>query len=90
MKRIKTGGRKAGVPNRSTTELKNLVHSFLQANIKDLQVQYDELKPADKLDFFQKLLRFALPTQSQAKIDLDRLSNEDLDLVIDRLKNKEL
>ncbi|WP_460685519.1 hypothetical protein [Niabella aquatica] len=90
MKRIKTGGRKAGVPNRSTTELKNLVHSFLQANIKDLQAQYDELKPADKLDFFQKLLRFALPTQSQAKIDLDKLSNEDLDLVIDRLKNKEL
>ncbi|GAB3421924.1 hypothetical protein GCM10027516_19560 [Niabella aquatica] len=62
----------------------------MQANIKDLQAQYDELKPADKLDFFQKLLRFALPTQSQAKIDLDKLSNEDLDLVIDRLKNKEL
>lgn len=90
MKRAKTGGRQAGTPNKSTAQLKDLVYSFLHANVQDLQKQYDELKPSEKLDFFQKLLRFALPTQAQAKVDFERLSEEDLNTVIDRLKNNEL
>ena len=62
------------------------MQEFLQANAKDLQAQYNMLKPADKLAFFEKLLKFAIPTQQQSRIDFERMSDEDLDSVINSLK----
>ncbi len=83
----KFGGRKAGTPNKVTKNLKGLVYAFLESNIKNLQEQYDQLNPSDKLDFFQKLLKFAVPTQTASRIDFEKMSEEDLDNIINHFKN---
>ncbi len=64
-KRQKTGGRIAGTPNKVTKELKEVVKGFLNANAKSLQKDFDELQPNERLIFFEKLLKYALLTQTR-------------------------
>lgn len=79
----KTGGRKKGTPNRSTDELRNLLQSFINTNMETLQTDYDKLEPKDRLNFINSLLRHVLPAPLQ---ELERLTDEQLDELINRLK----
>ena len=45
----KTGGRKLGTPNKTTAELRQVITSFVSANIEDLQLHYDKLSVNDKM-----------------------------------------
>lgn len=81
----KTGGRKKGTPNRSTDELRNLLQSFIDTNMKTLQADYNKLEPKDRLNFINSLLRHVLPAPLQ---ELERLTDEQLDELINRLKEK--
>lgn len=81
----KTGGRKKGTPNRSTDELRNLLQSFINTNMETLQTDYDKLEPKDRLNFINSLLRHVLPAPLQ---ELERLTDEQLDELINRLKEK--
>lgn len=88
-KRKKTGGRKPGSPNKVSASLKSVVQAFLDKNAQDLQREYEMLDSRDKLIFFERLLRYAIPTQSAQKIDLQKLSDDDLDLLINKISNHE-
>ncbi|MDY0026907.1 MAG: hypothetical protein RBS33_13045 [Lentimicrobium sp.] len=79
----KTGGRKQGTANRSTDELRNLLQSFIDTNMKTLQADYNKLEPKDRLNFINSLLRHVLPAPLQ---ELERLTDEQLDELINRLK----
>ena len=81
----KTGGRKQGTANRSTDELRNLLQSFIDTNMKTLQADYNKLEPKDRLNFINSLLRHVLPAPLQ---ELERLTDEQLDELIERLKKK--
>lgn len=67
-------GRPKGVQNKVTTALRNTVLAFLSNNIDDLQSNYDKLDPKDKLMFFEKLLKYVIPTNTY--IREERESNE--------------
>jgi len=79
-------GRPVGSRNKMTKDLMGLVRSFLDKNIEDIQEQYDSLPPKEKLVFFERLLKFAIPTQSAANINFEKLSDDDLDNIINQLK----
>jgi polyhydroxyalkanoate synthesis regulator protein len=79
----KTGGRKPGTVNKSTDELRNLLQSFIDTNMKTMQADYDKLEPKDRLTFINNLLRHVLPAPLQV---LERLTDEQLDELIERLK----
>jgi len=79
-------GRKPGVPNKTTEELRKLVQSFIEANIEDVQAQYDLLEAKDKLLFLEKLLKIVLPPPI---ISLEQLSEADLQTLINKLKNEQ-
>lgn len=81
----KTGGRKAGTVNRSTDELRNLLQAFIDTNIETLQADYEALEPKDRLNFIERLLKHVLPAPLQ---ELERLTDEQLDELINRLKEK--
>lgn len=81
-------GRPIGAKNKITQDLKGIIKSFLEANSKDLQRQYNLLEPKEKLAFYEKLLKFAIPQQTQSKIDLSNATEEDLDRLIDQLKDQ--
>jgi len=78
-------GRPRGKPNRSTEELRKVLHSFIDENIEKLQADFDSLEPKDRLNYLEKLLAHVLPKPITS---LDQLSESDLDILLERLKNQ--
>lgn len=58
---VKKGGRKAGVPNKSTQVKKAFVEYILTKGEEDIDNLWDELRAKDKMDAIIKLMEFALP-----------------------------
>ncbi len=85
MKNQKTGGRTAGTPNRTTKDFREQINSFLDKNWPKVQHDFDAMEPKDKLLFIEKLLKYTLPTLSSVAVDYERLSDAQLDLLIDKL-----
>jgi hypothetical protein len=87
----KTGnpnGRPKGSQNKTTSEIKNLMQSFISANMDALQSDFDALEPKDRLMFFEKALRFILPTQSTQELNINSLSESELIALTDSLIEK--
>jgi len=78
-------GRPPGVPNRTTEQLRALVQSFIEANINDIQYQYDQLEAKDKLLFLEKMIKICLPPPI---ISLEQLTESQLDELLKRLTNE--
>ena len=78
-------GRGKGTPNKTTEEVRGLVQSFIELNICDIQAQYDLLDPKEKLAFFERILKHVLPSPMH---ELERLTDEQLDELIARLKEQ--
>ena len=85
----KTGGRKAGIPNKVTNELREQVNAFLKKNWSKVQQDFDKLKPVDKLLFMEKLMKYSIPALSSisGSINFDRLPDDQLDELIEKWKN---
>lgn len=73
---FKTGGRSAGTPNKTTSELRNIIQSFLDKNVEELQKNFDLLEPKDKLSFIEKMLQYSLPKMNSVKMDLENTPRE--------------
>jgi polyhydroxyalkanoate synthesis regulator protein len=84
--RINRSGRKAGVQNKTTNELRMLVQDFIEDNLHTLQKSFDKLEDKDKLNFIEKLLKHVLPTPLT---ELERLTDEQLDIFIHKLKTQQ-
>lgn len=82
----KTGGRKPGTVNRSTDELRSLLQSFIDENMETMQADYDALDSRDRLNFIERLLKHVLPAPLQ---ELEKLTDEQLDLLIQKLKSND-
>ena len=79
-------GRPKGKPNRTTDELRAMVQNFIDANLQTLQADFDLLEPKDRLNFIDRLLKHVLPAPLQ---ELERLTDEQLDELINRLKKQD-
>jgi len=88
-KREKTGGREKGTPNKLTSDLRQKINDFLDDNWSSLQKDFNNLDPKDKLIFFEKLLQYGLPKLQSTELisNFDKLSDEQLDLIINELKS---
>ena len=61
MKGRKTGGRMAGVPNRSSYELKLTLQKLLDANIDQMEVDLQELTAKERLTILLKIAEYIVP-----------------------------
>ena len=88
----KTGGRKKGTQNKVTTDLRASVKSFLDSNWPQVQAEFDQMEAKDKLAFIEKLMKYALPSlqavQLDADIDLNKMDDAQLDLIINKITGK--
>ena len=79
-------GRPAGVPNRSTEELRRVIQSFIDVNIDRLQADFDSLEPRERLIYLEKLLSHVMPKPISS---IDQLTETDIDMLILKLKANE-
>lgn len=86
MRKQKTGGRKKGVPNKTTEELRSMVQNFLEQHWETLHSDFEKLQPSQRVMFLEKLLTHVLP---KPLTDLSQLSENDLDILLERLKNQQ-
>ncbi len=80
-------GRPKGTPNRTTEQIREAVRLFIDDNLQSLQDDFDQLEPKDRLAFFERLLKHVMPTPLN---DLERLSDDQLDQLIQRLKSEHM
>ena len=83
------GGRPKGRPNKKTQDLRLWINCLLDSNREVIQQDFLKLSPKDRVILFSTLLKFVLPTLQavQVQTDFDKLSDEDLQKIIDTLKN---
>jgi hypothetical protein len=84
----KFGGRNKGTPNRQTSEIKTLIQQVVECNIAMLQRDFDSLEAKDRLAFFEKVLRFVIPAQASNEININALTESELNTLCDSLLNK--
>lgn len=85
-------GRPKGVPNKVTNDLREWITNFLEDNREQIQNDWKNLDPKDRIVLFEKLLKYALPTLQamQLQTDFERLPDDQLDTIIENLKQSVL
>lgn len=61
MQGTKTGGRKAGTPNKVTTELRETLKAILDAELTTITATLEKLPAKDRLDVVLKLMPYCMP-----------------------------
>jgi hypothetical protein len=84
-------GRKIGVSNKLTGDLRTKVNQIIENNIGTIQQDIESLEPKDRLLILEKLLKYTLPTlQAQSiEIDMNNLSDAQLDQIINSIQISE-
>ena len=84
-------GRPKGSQNRTTKEIKELLNNFISDNLDDLQAEYNNLDAKEKLQFFERVLKYVLPQQRDINqtIDVSNLSEAEMDQLIERALQKD-
>ena len=61
-KNINTQGRKKGVPNKTTAEVKTLLLNVFENNLSEIDKQQDKLTLNERITLNRTLLAYVLPT----------------------------
>ena len=87
-KRIKSGGRKAGIPNKVTGQMRSLLSDFMNEQWPNVQTAFSKLEPKEKVFAFTRLLPFITASYSAINLSLANMSEADLQVVLERVKNE--
>ena len=69
--RQKYGGRKAGTPNKTTSELRQSIKLIIQNQFENIESDLNSLPAHLRIELIIKLLKYCLPTASNNAIDND-------------------
>ena len=70
-KRIKTGGREIGTPNKVTKELRLFFKELLDQNQQQIENDLKELKPKDRIELLIKMAEFVVPKLNKNSVNLE-------------------
>ena len=73
-KGIKHGGRKAGTPNKVSSELKEVLSEYCLNEFKFLNINIEKLTLSERLVFFLKVLPFVLPKNGVPEANMNEAS----------------
>lgn len=86
----KSGGRRAGTPNKITAELRARIKSFLENNFKTVEHDFKKLDPEKRIALYEKYLKFALPQLQSTSVDfsIDKMTDDQLTELLNKLIKK--
>ena len=82
-------GRPKGKPNKVTQELRDRLKTLLSDSFETIVSDFEAMEPKDRVQAFERLLKYILPIMGQNKLELDfnTLTESQLDEVIEKLLN---
>lgn len=86
----KTGnpaGKPKGTKNKTTVKMKEVITSFLEDQVGEVQKSFKNLDDKDKVSAFISLLKYVIPPARDT--EADKNNKEALDSLVDRLFNRE-
>jgi hypothetical protein len=85
-------GRPRGAKNKVNEELREAISTFLSGEFESLRKDFKRMTPRDKMKFFTELLPYVVPRLQSTNLELDfeRMSDEQLDHIIEALKSEAL
>jgi hypothetical protein len=86
--RVKTGGRTKGTPNRTTKELKEMIHNIVEVQLDTIEEDLQDLDPKDRLNILLRLVEYVLPKQREQKLDFSNLSDAEIDELINKISDE--
>lgn len=96
-KREKTGGRKAGTPNKTTSQLKSWISNLIDDNRDQVVKDLKKLDPKERLAILEKLMQYVVPRQQSISIEaqiqaeyeaLERLLDKAPDSVLEEITRR--
>ena len=85
----KTGGRKAGTPNKVTTELKTWIQELIDGNRSKFEKDLDALEPKDRLQVLNSFLQYVVPKQQAISMEAQvELEYKELEKLLDKAPDK--
>lgn len=80
-------GRPRGTPNKVTTELREWIAKLIDDNRQQLEQDLRALEPHQRWQVIERLMQYTTPKMQsgEAKINLDQLTDTQLDTVINEL-----
>lgn len=87
-KREKTGGRKRGVPNKLTANIRESLKAFMEAQRPEVEKAFKKLSPKEKVYAYSRFLPYVTPAYQSISFDLNNMSEEDLSIIENHLRKK--
>src|SRR5688572_8327095 len=83
-------GRPKGSKNKASEGLRVLITEFLERQFDQVLDDFGRLEPRERIKFYIELLQYSVPKLQavSTSIDFEKLSDEDLDRVINELSGK--
>lgn len=92
MKGQKTGGRQKGTPNKVTSDIRQAYRQIIEDNLPNVDKWLKKIaedRPERALMFIIRLSDYVIPKMQSIQFtdDFDNMSDDQLDRIIDELKN---
>lgn len=84
-------GKPRGAVNKLSKDTRQTITDFLQTSWPEVEREFHKLRGRDKLNFYKDLLQYAVPKMQAVSMELEfeRLSEEQLDYIIEKMMNHE-
>ena len=90
-KRTKAGGRKAGTPNKVTTDLRQRITNLIEKNFEKIEADFSKLDSEKRLIILERYLKYTLPPlqnlniQADIKNKLEGMSDQQLNELAEKI-----
>ena len=83
-------GRPKGSKNIMSQKVREDIISFLEGSFDKIKSDFDSLRPIQRVKYYIELLNFGIPKLSSTTVieEFDKLTDEQLDEIIKRLKDE--
>jgi hypothetical protein len=82
VKRLKTGGRAKGTPNKVTTEIREFYKELIENNLEQIESDLIELTPKERIEVLIKLSEYVIPKLNKVESNVDTIITG-INIVID-------